>query len=183
MTVEESEGVAINLVTLFSINQIPQKNSVMKFLFASIFAFIKFAFIPSFDLLIVMACAIGLDLLTGVYKSKRQGIATTSEGFRRTIDKFISYGVAVATSCILVYVSQQKGGEAVKLISGFLNDGLVCFIIYIEVVSIFENLIAINPKAPLAVNFYIPVHKFLTLQIKRTGESIEAAAGESNSKK
>ncbi len=141
----------------------------MKFLFAGIFAFIsQITFLPAFNLLIAMGIVIGIDFLTGWYKAKRKGQAVTSEGFRRTIDKFVSYGVAVAVSCVLVYVSQQKGGEAVKLIAGFLNDGLVCFIIYIEVVSIFENLIAVNPEAPLSVNFYIPVHKFLTLQIKNS---------------
>lgn len=136
----------------------------------------QFAFIPTFSLLLALAFVVMLDLLTGVYKSKRKGEATTSKGFRKTIDKFISYGVAVASSCVLVFVSQQKGGEAVKLISGFLNDGLVCFIIYIEVVSVFENLIEISPESPLCQFFFSPVHKFLTLQIKKTAQKIEAAA-------
>jgi phage-related holin len=149
----------------------------MKFAAAATLAFIsQITFVPTFSLLLAMAFALGLDFLTGVYKARRKNEATTSKGFRKTIDKFISYGVAVASSSLLVFISEQKGGEAVKLIGGFLNDGLVCFIIYIEVVSIFENLIEISPDSPLCLYFFGPVHKFLTLQIKKTAQQIEAAA-------
>lgn len=149
----------------------------MKFAFAGTLAFIsQLTFVPTFNLLFVFAIVLGLDFLTGVYKAKRLGQATTSKGFRQTVDKFVSYGIAIASSCVLCFVSQQKGGEAVKLISGFLNDGLVCFIIYIEVVSIFENVIAINPDGAMTNYFYKPIHKFLTLQLKKTGDQIAAVA-------
>jgi phage-related holin len=155
----------------------------MKLIFAGTLAFIsQFAFVPTYNLLFALAFVIGLDFITGCYKARRKGEATTSQGFRRTIDKFVTYGVAVATSSVLCFVSSNKGGESVKLISGFLNDGLVCLIIYIEVVSIFENLIEITPEGPLSQYFFRPVLKFLTLQISKTGNAIAAAAGEQAAK-
>lgn len=143
------------------------------------------SFVPTFNLLFALAFVIGLDFLTGCYKARRKGEMTTSGGFRRTVDKFVSYGVAVGTSCVLCFVSQQKGGEAVKLISGFLNDGLVCLIIYIEIVSICENVIEINPESPLSQFFFTPLHKILTLQLKNSplkkqGDAITAADPKAN---
>jgi phage-related holin len=138
----------------------------MKFTFLGISAFASYKFVPSFGLLIAMAICIGLDFLTGIYKAKMLKQARTSEGFRRTIAKAVNYLIAVAASCVLVFVSEQKGGSEVKVISNLLNDGLVVFIIYIEVTSIFENLYAVDKRSMFSKYFFAPVLKLLTFQIK-----------------
>jgi predicted neutral ceramidase superfamily lipid hydrolase len=149
----------------------------MKFAIAGIFAFIgQLTFVPASSLVLALAFVIFFDFVTGCRKARKKGIATTSKGFRKTIDKFISYGSAVAISCVLCFVAQYTGGEAAKIISGFLNNGVVCLCIYIEVVSICENSIEINRNSSLSVYFFTPLHKFLTLQLKRN-PVIQASEG------
>lgn len=161
----------------------------MKILFAGTFAFVNlFLSLPAVDLLVAMGIAIAFDFFTGCYKSRRRGEVLGSEGFRRTVDKFVQYGFGVAASSVLAFISKKSGGNGVQALTGFLNDGLVCFIIYIEMVSIFENLAALNPEGPMSKNFFEPIRKILTLQIKnnplkRQVDTMEATDSASQSTK
>lgn len=140
----------------------------MKLLFAGGLAFanLTLKFLPNFTLLALLAIVIAVDFLTGIWKAKCNNQARTSDGFRKTVTKFLQYGCAVVCGAVLSYIGEQKGGAGTVAIAGLLNDGLLIFIIYIEITSIFENLYAVDSTTAMAKYFYAPVLKILTFQIK-----------------
>lgn len=150
----------------------------MKLLFAGTFAFLNlnFKFLPSFTMLALLAVVIGIDFVTGVWKAKCKGEARTSDGFRKTVNKFLQYGCAIVCGAVLSFLGETKGGAGAVAISGLLNDGLMIFIIYIEITSIFENLYAVDNTTAMSQFFYAPVLKILTFQIRNNPIMKEAEA-------
>lgn len=136
----------------------------MKLLFAGGLGFVKIQFFPNADLLFWMTAAIVLDLITGVIKAISKGEARTSRGFRETIKKLTQYLGGILAAVILIHVGGVN--EASKLLFSYLNNALVFYIIYIEAVSIFENLNEIDKTSMIARYFYQPALKILTFQIK-----------------
>lgn len=129
--------------------------------------FLKVSLLPNASLLIWMAMAMAIDYITGFSKAVVLKQVRTSTGMRRTISKFLQYGGAIAVSVILSQAAEQHKMGDVQHILNLIGDSLVVFIIYIEVTSIFENLIAIDSDSQIAKFFFVPVHRVLTVQIKR----------------
>ncbi|HAN37430.1 MAG TPA: hypothetical protein DCQ29_00890, partial [Chitinophagaceae bacterium] len=73
-----------------------------------------------------------------------------------------SIGICV----ILNHSAKENGYIDVQNVLKWLNDGLLIFIIYIEVTSIFENLYAIDSNSTFAKFFIKPILNLLTFQIK-----------------
>lgn len=140
----------------------------MKLLFAGTLAFANLTFFPKFPLLLVMAIAIVLDFATGVLKAYVKGEVRNSTGFRKTIVKFGQYAGAIIAGIILAATADSNAGEATKLLIHYINDGLVSFIIYIEITSVFENLNEVDKTTMFAKFFYQPALKVLTFEIKNS---------------
>ena len=138
----------------------------MKFLFAGSLLFIKIAFFPSMTLLLWMSLAIVVDFVTGLAKALILKQARTSSGYRKTVTKFLQYGGALFVGLALAHTGQGTENEQMKMLLSYLNDGLVIFIIYIEVTSIFENLYACDKSTMISKYFIQPALKILTWQIK-----------------
>lgn len=142
----------------------------MKTLIATaIMLFIKTLFLPNVDLLIWMAIAMAGDWSTGILKSVILQIPRTSSGYRKTLSKFLQYAGSIIASVILTnVVSKTKfvDKETEFAIVNYLNDGLLIYIIYIEVTSIFENLYACDHKSKFSKFIIAPLLKLLTFQIK-----------------
>lgn len=142
------------------------KNVTMKFTSAGIFLFIKFQFFPSTSLLFWMAVAIGLDFITGVAKAASKGQARTSEGYRKTVIKAFQYMGALTAGVILANAGIGTENEHIKSLLMFVNDGLVVFIIFIEITSVFENLVELDKGSMISKYFFTPALRLLTFQIK-----------------
>lgn len=138
----------------------------MKLLFGFTLVFIKFTLLPSHNLMFWMGITIALDFLTGFSKAVVLQQARTSNGMRKTVTKFIQYGGALVVGVILAHAAQENAAESIRSTVTYFNDGLVVFIIYIEVTSIFENMVAIDNKSPMSRYFFTPVLKLLTAQFK-----------------
>ncbi|MCG2614916.1 phage holin family protein [Terrimonas sp. NA20] len=138
----------------------------MKLLFAGSLAFVKVSFLPDIDLLTMLFLAMVVDFATGCWKAKVQNKARTSEGFKKTVGKFMQYAGAIVGGYALSYIGGQKGGQHAITVFEWFNNGLVIFIIYIEITSIFENLYAIDPDSRLSQLFFQPAIKLLTFQLK-----------------
>jgi phage-related holin len=138
----------------------------MKFLFVGALAYIKIQFMPSLDLMAILFVAMVIDFATGCWKAKVQGKARTSSGFKRTITKFVQYAGAIVGGGVLAYIGEQKGGAGTQVLFGWFNQGLIFFILYIEVTSIFENLYEIDTESMISKYFYQPAIKILTFQLK-----------------
>jgi hypothetical protein len=138
-----------------------------KFLFALPLLFIKLAFIPNASLIAWLFIVLALDFLTGVAKAAiRKDMKVTSTGYRRTLSKIIQYVGSIALVVILGNASKQNELVAVEQILRVVGDGITVLIIFIEVVSVLENLVAIDNKSMIAKYVFNPLHKLLTLQIK-----------------
>lgn len=138
----------------------------MKLLIGIVFAFIKISLFPSLHLLFWMAAAIAADFVTGVIKAIVLKQARTSSGYRKTITKFLQYGGSLFVGLALSNATKNNVNDQLHLFISYLNDGLVVFIIYIEVTSIFENIYACDKESPLSKYMIAPALKILTWQLK-----------------
>lgn len=128
---------------------------------------VKFNFLPTPSLLLVMGIAIVLDFGTGVIKAVYLKNARTSEGYRKTVIKFTQYGGSVVVGMLLKYIAGQNSDMAnVQPYVEYLTNGLVIFIIFIELTSVLENLYAIDNQTTFSKFFVGPLLKLLTFQIK-----------------
>lgn len=133
----------------------------------SISNFINIKSIPDAHLLLWLFGVISFDFLTGFTKAKFQKQATNSEALKRTIIKFLQYGGAIVVSVVLSEVLKKQGADAILPYVGYVGNTLVTFIIYIELVSILENLIAIDKKSVLSKKILQPLHKLLTIALEK----------------
>jgi hypothetical protein len=121
------------LTTLLFLDLTGLLNFISKYVFADL-TYLKF---------LVIACII--DLITGVWKViVNEGIkSVTSRGLRDTVSKLISYGSFLIIIHILTHF--EINGQ---VSSSFLwmNKVALEFLILVEIKSVYENIIRINPK-------------------------------------
>jgi len=150
----------------------------MKLFFIAPILFIKLKFFPDHDLLVWMGIAIMLDFLTGVAKAVVLKKARTSSGFRMTIIKFMQYAGSLAAGIIISNAAKDNGFVDVGKLAGYFNEGLIVFIIYIEVTSVFENLYAVDNTSAFARFFINPIYRILTVQLGKLSRVADAAEAE-----
>lgn len=134
-------------------------------------AFFKLTFLPDLNLLAWVFIAMVFDFATGVLKAVMNKEARTSAGYRKTVTKFTQYGGAIAAGVILSNTLPPD-----NMITGYVNNALLIFIIYIEVTSICENIYAIDSSSMFSRYFISPLLKVLTFAIKKM--PVNQAAGE-----
>lgn len=128
---------------------------------------VSYNIIPDAMLMVGIGFVVLLDFITGVIKAIVKGDQRTSVGYRKTVKKFTQYFGAIAASIIAQYaLSFKLHSNEFGYITEFMNNGLLLFIIFIELTSIFENLIEIDTKSPFAIYFIQPVHKIMTFAIR-----------------
>jgi hypothetical protein len=123
--------------------------------------------LPPSGLLIWLGLAMTLDLITGVAKAIRNNVPRTSTGFRQTVVKFIQYGGAIAIGIILANVSEFRKDESSEWIYKYFSNSMLIFMIYIEIKSVFENLIEISPDSDFTRFFLKPIHDLLSVDFSR----------------
>lgn len=128
---------------------------------------ISYGIIPDGMLMVGIGFVILLDFITGIIKAVVKGDQRTSVGYRKTVKKFTQYFGAIGASIIAQYaLSFKLKSNEFGYIAEFMNNGLLLFIIFIELTSIFENLIEVDNKSPFAVYFIKPLHALMTIAIK-----------------
>ncbi len=129
-------------------------------------ALFKIVAFPNKSLLLWMGVAIAIDFITGVIKACFKGEARTSSGYRKTIIKFLQYGGTLAVGAILNNIAGQNNMPGAAAVLNAFTDGLVVFIIYIEVTSIMENIYECDKESMLCKYFIKHALNILTFQIK-----------------
>jgi phage-related holin len=124
--------------------------------------FIKVSFIPSVSLLAWVFIAIAFDFLTGVIKSKVLKQAITSTGFRKSVVKTLQYLGIIIGGIILTNTATGQS-EIVE----WINDGLLLFIVYVEVYSILENFYAMEPGSKISEFIIRPLMSILSLSLTK----------------
>lgn len=140
----------------------------MKVLFFKISVPLLLAIVlPPASLLIWLGLAMALDLITGVAKAVRNNVPRTSTGFRKTVVKFIQYGGAIAIGIILANVSEFRKDDSSEWIYKYFSNTMLLFMIYIEIKSVFENLIEVSPDSDFTRFFLRPIHDILSVDFSR----------------
>lgn len=123
--------------------------------------------LPPATLLVWLGISMALDLLTGVAKAIKNNVPRTSTGFRRTVTKFIQYGGAIAIGIILANVSEFRKDDSSEWIYKYFSNSMLLFMIYIEIKSVFENLIEVSPDSDFTRFFLKPIHDILSVDFSR----------------
>lgn len=125
---------------------------------------------PPVHLLIWLLIVYILDFIFGVSKAILKGTPRTSQGFRQSIIKLLQYGGCIIIAIVIlniVYASHDPFGRQFAWIFG---DIMLYFMIYIEVVSVLENMEALAPGSIFVKLFVRPVKRIITLQLKHLFE-------------
>ncbi len=118
---------------------------------------------PNIHLAVILGIAISTDFFSGIMKSLATGQPIVSKKLQRTSIKISRYGFAVIVSLILRSIAATKGAGWAT-IGDMLNDGLLFLLIYTELVSVLENIIAIDSSDLLSMRVAKPLHAFLTFK-------------------
>lgn len=116
-----------------------------------------------------------LDLLTGIFKSKKKGIATASQGMKKSVQKFTTYLSLIVLSLILTNLAKLTYDLENHINQLNLGMNAVCFwLIHLEVKSILENLILGNTdeegKQNEVAKLLVTIHNAWILKFKNITE-------------
>ncbi|AKK74425.1 hypothetical protein OK18_19025 [Chryseobacterium gallinarum] len=120
---------------------------------------------PNGVLLSALLVVFILDFGFGITKATINGTRRTSEGFRKTFTKFMQYGGSIIIAMVIlniIFASKVKFGEQFSWIFG---DTMLYIMIYIEVVSIFENMEEMGDNDFIRY-FVRPIRRIITFQLK-----------------
>ncbi|WP_202703162.1 phage holin family protein [Flavobacterium sp. UGB4466] len=123
-------------------------------------------YIPDGSLLIGLFILFVLDFAFGVTKATLTKTIRTSEGFRKTFTKFIQYGGSIIIGMVLLNIRSVSDSKLGNQYSGVFGDFMIGIMIYIEVVSILENMEVIGNNNDFVRYFIRPVRRLITFQIK-----------------
>lgn len=112
----------------------------------SIVPFIQKYVFSDLSFLIFLVIAMILDLVTGIAKAFVLKKAVTSKGLRGTVLKCIQYGAFLIITHVLTHY--DIAGKAVFQLP-WLEKVAFDFLLLIEVKSVYENIIAMDPKLDL----------------------------------
>lgn len=141
--------------------------------------FIKITFFPSTNLIYWCACAITLDLISGVCKSLAKGNFLVSSGLRKTLVKLAQYIGTVLLLFIFSNVFTHDPEATKRTLSFFgtdiynqiqssltyINNLVLLIMIYTEFLSISENLISIDSTSGFSRWVLKPLHYLLSFAV------------------
>lgn len=120
--------------------------------------------LPSLNLLVLVAVLMFADLVTGLLKARIKKEKITSEKLRHSVIKFMQYFGSIGI--IVVLANQKPDSPNFVLAMGWARDGITILIIYIECLSIFENLLELDKKTPFAIYVIQPVYWLLSFAVR-----------------
>lgn len=127
---------------------------------AGIFSWFSVEYVPSAMLFFYLLIAMLGDFITGLLKSWKKGVHTSSEGLRRSITKVLSYVGSILVIMVMVNViGLVDDGNKYDL--AVIINGLMGFIVFVELYSICENITEAYPESPLVKYFIIHIMTFL----------------------
>lgn len=128
--------------------------------------------LPKFSLLIWVLILMVADLITGILKAKLTKQPITSEKARRTIIKFLQYFGCLGL--VVVMINQNHENATFVEVMQWAKDGVTILILYIELLSVFENLYEMDKTSRISIYFIRPVYWLLSLAV-RTNPAKKAA--------
>lgn len=135
---------------------------------------IKLIAFPDLELLAIVFITLLIDFITGVVKSVVVGKERNSKGYRESITKLVQYTGAIVTVMLLGALANFQGIFTNIEYLSWIKDGVCCFIVFIEVTSILENIYAVDKKSMLSKYFIQPLLRVMTFQIKNNNLVMQA---------
>lgn len=127
---------------------------------AGFFSWFSIEYVPSAMLFFYLLIAMLGDFITGLLKSWKKGKHTSSEGLRRSVTKVLSYIGAILVIMVMVNViGLVDDGNKYDL--AMIINGLMGFIVFVELYSMCENISEAYPESPLVKWLIMPIMKFL----------------------
>ncbi|MCC9066276.1 phage holin family protein [Flavobacterium piscisymbiosum] len=123
-------------------------------------------YIPDGSLVIGLLIMCALDFVFGVTKATLTKTIRTSKGFRKTFTKFTQYGGAIVMGIVLLNIKSVSDSRFGSEYSSLFGDSMISIMIYIEVVSILENMEVIGKDTDFVKYFIRPVRRLITFQVK-----------------
>lgn len=120
--------------------------------------------LPKLTLLLWVVILMGADLATGILKAKLLKETITSDRARRTIIKFLQYFGCIGL--VVVLINQNNNVPAFVEAMNWAKDGVTILIIYIECLSVFENLYAMDKTTTLSLYFIRPIYWILSFAVR-----------------
>lgn len=121
--------------------------------------------LPRLSLLLWICILMAADVITGLIRSSVLKQPITSSRARGTIVKFLQYFGCIGLTVVLI--NQNHDNKTLVQVMEWAKDGLVILIIYIECLSIFENLYAMDKTTPMAVYVIQPIYWLLSLAVRK----------------
>lgn len=125
---------------------------------------VKLLMMPNLPLLLWVCVLMVADVITGLLKAKILKEKITSDRLRASIIKFLQYFGCIGLTIIIA--SQKNANPTILEVMRWTQDGLTILIIYIECLSVFENLYAMDRKNPFAVYVIRPIYFILSMAVK-----------------
>ncbi len=107
-----------------------------------------------------------LDFIFGVLKTTLKGHARTSNGFRKSIIKLLQYGGCIIVATVILNIIHASTETFGRQFSWIFGDIMLYLIIYIEVVSVLENMEEMAPTSFFVRIFVRPVRRIITFQLR-----------------
>lgn len=123
-------------------------------------------YIPDGSLILGLLAMCALDFGFGVTKATLTKTIRTSKGFRKTFIKFMQYGGSIIIGMVLLNIKSLSDNKFGNEYLNLFGDFMICIMIYIEVVSVLENMEVIGKDTDFVKYFIRPVRRLITFQIK-----------------
>ena len=124
----------------------------------------KMIVMPNLSLMLCVCILMVADFVTGLIKAKVLKQVITSEKMRHSIVKFLQYFGCIGI--VVVLLNQKLENPTLTQALHWAYDGLTILILYIESLSILENLYMMDGKNPFARNVIRPLYFILSLVVK-----------------
>lgn len=125
----------------------------------------KHLIFPKLSLLLWICVLMVADVITGILKAKLLKQPITSEKARKTIIKFLQYFGCIGL--VVVLINQEYDNKNFVQVMGWARDGIIILIIYIETLSVFENLYTMDKKTPISIYVIRPIYRLLSWAIRK----------------
>ncbi|MGE9310126.1 phage holin family protein [Niabella sp. CJ426] len=127
-------------------------------------SFIQYS--PDARLLTWLLIVFILDFIFGLLKASFNGIPRTSRGLRKSVIKLLQYGGCIIVSTVILNILYGSGENFGQQFAWIFGDMMLYFMIYIEVVSVMENMEAMAPASFFVRLFVRPVRRIITFRLK-----------------
>jgi hypothetical protein len=107
-----------------------------------------------------------LDLVFGILKTIFKCQQRRSNGFRKSIIKLLQYGGCIIVATVILNIIRASTEKFGQQFSWIFGDIMLYLMIYIEFVSVLENMEEMAP----ASFFVRPVRRIITFQLRNLFE-------------